>query len=93
MKNTAYHIDLWEERQMEYGIGIVRLCDIYWWPERIKKSVSNWRMMEKLKGINGLHVIKRMDGSYYLNSISGYTYDKGMYLYMVHPDGTLTREI
>ena len=93
MKNTYHRIDLWEEQQMEYGIGAVHVCDTFWLPEKIKEMISNWRVMENLKGINVLNVIKRLDGSYYLNQVSGYTYGTGMYCYMVCPDGALQRAI
>lgn len=93
MKNTFYPIDLWEEQEMKYGIGLVHIRDTFWYLDEIKRKISNWRVMEKLKGINGLHVIKRLDGSYYLNQISGYTLNIGAYCYMVYPDGTIKREI
>lgn len=93
MKNTYYRIDLWEEQEMEYGIGAVHVCDTFWQPEKIKEMISNWRVMENLKEINVINVIKRLDGSYYINQVSGYTYNTGMYCYMVFPDGALQRAI
>lgn len=93
MKNTYYAISLWEDQQMRYGIGAVHVCDTFWLPEKIKEMISNWHVMENLKGINGLEVIKRLDGSYYLNQVSGYTYNTGMYCYIVNPDGSLRREV
>ena len=93
MNNTYHRIDLWEEQKMECGISAVHVCDTFWPPEKIKEMISNWRVMENLKGINALNVIKRLDDTYYLNQVSGYTYNTGMYCYVVCRDGALQRVI
>lgn len=87
-----YHVDLWEEQQMQFGIGTVKVRDDYTTMDRIKEICCNPESLKKLKGISGIHVIKTMDGRYYINQISGYNNVIGAYCYMVHPDGKLTKE-
>ena len=86
-----YHVDLWEERKMQFGIGTTRLQEFYATKEKIKELCFNSETMRNVKGINGIHVIKLLDGRYYLNQIRGYNGYIGAYCYMVHPDGHLEK--
>jgi len=88
-----YNIHIDEERQMRYGLGLAKICDTTWRDEQIKTRVQNWKVMENIDGINGLHIIVRLDGTYYLNQFCGYNDNLGMFCYMVHEDGTITKEV
>lgn len=87
-----YHVNLWEERRMQFGIGTVKDRDFCATMDRIHELCCNPESLKNIKGINGIHVIKTMDGRYYINQISGYNNVIGAYCYMVHPDGKLTKE-
>ena len=92
-KNNSYEIDLWEESEARFGIALNRLLETYWSTDKIRDTVSNWKIAKNIKGVTALHIVKRLDGSFFLNQISGYTDSTGMYCYMVGQDGKLVREI
>lgn len=86
-----YHVNLWQENKMQYGDGIVKLFDTLWTMDKIKRLCSNADVLRNLKGINGIHIIQRFDGSFFINQISGYTDDTGLYGYSVGKNNSLLR--
>lgn len=86
-----YKIDLWQEKAMRFGIGLERLHNAFWTIGKLKETCCNAKVIDGLKGINAINVIKRIDGTFCINQISGYTCDSGLYGYLVKPDNTLER--
>lgn len=84
-----YNVNLWEERVMPFAIGIVKDCDTLWARETIYSTCVNGFAIKGVKGINGIHVVKTLSGNYWVNQISGYTADRGMYCMLVNKDGTM----
>ena len=94
----GYKIELWEETKMQYGIGSVKKMETRWTLEKIKELCCNASVLENLKkellnGINGIHVIEMLDGTFYINQFGGYTNRTGLFGFMVNPDNTLARFI
>lgn len=87
------HVDWWEERRMEYGIGTTKIADTTRSVETLMHFCTNAYLLTPLKGVNGVQLIHTLDDKYVINQISGYTYATGMYCYMVQPDMTLERVI
>lgn len=87
-----FNVELWEERQMTYGIGTIRVARTRWERDRLRKC--RWHEhLDHLAGINCVTVI-RSDRGEEICQISGYNYRKGMYLYSVDPEtGDLVDEL
>lgn len=88
-----YKIGLWKETKMPFGIGLERLHDERWPKDQLNEKCCNAKVIDRLKGINAIYVIKRLDGTFYVNQVCGYTDVTGLYGYTVNPDNTLDRFI
>ncbi len=86
-----YKVDLWQEKAMRYGTGLERMHDAFWAMDKLKETCCNAKVLDALKGINAINVIKRLDGTFCVNQISGYTISTGLYGYLVKPDNSLER--
>lgn len=86
-----YKVDIWKEKPMRYGTGLERMHDAFWSMDKLKEMCCNVKVLDGLKGINTINVIKRLDGTFYINQISGYTIRSGLYGYLVKSDSSLER--
>lgn len=88
-----YHVNILEERKMQYGIGTIKVKDTIW-NETMLSAYSGYDKMRKIKGINGVTVVNTLDDQKVVLQISGYNSNIGMFCYSYNPDtDNMTREI
>lgn len=88
-------IDLWEERTFCFEDGIQRLFNTMWTFEKIKNLCYNFYILNNfnLKDINQINIIKRKNGTFYINQISGYNEELGLFGFLINPDNSLKKFI
>lgn len=86
-----YTIDLWKENSTRYGIALDHMHSVYWTMDKLKEMCCNADVIKNLKGINTITVIKQLDGTCWVNQVSGYTMKTGLYGYLVKLDNSLER--
>lgn len=86
-----YHVSIFAEKEMAFGIGLERVTDSYWTKDKLHETCVNGHIIDKHNGINGISVVKRLDGTFCIIQFSGYTEVSGLYGYEVNPDNTLER--
>lgn len=88
-----FHVNLYEEKEMQFDAGLVKDSEFLSTLENIKKHFSNSQVMDKLADVTAINAIKRLDGTYYINQLSGYSFEYGTFCYLVNLDGTLTKAL
>ena len=90
-----FKINLWEEKTFAFGDGIDKLFDTLWTFEKIKMLCYNFYILNdfNLPEINQINIIKRKDGSFYINQISGYNEEFGMFGFSVDSHNQLKKFI
>ena len=90
-----FKINLWEEKTFSFGDGINKLFDTLWTFEKIKSLCYNFYILNdfNLKEINQINIVKRKDGMFYINQISGYNNKLGLFGFLVNPDNSLKKFI
>ena len=76
-----FKINLWEEKTFSFGDGIDKLFDTFWTFEKIKSLCYNFYVLNNfnLKEINQINIIRRKDGMFYINQISGHNNKLGLF--------------